>query len=136
MRPSVPMSKRFGVCFDESMILQQPGALRPPRLTEPLLMILPFASLTAWLALAAYAGLSWHFLAHAHGWRIPWRRALPTEHLLVAATLVLHLLALLPFLAAKKPGAAGQHRKQQGNKGGEQSAGKGCHGSDTPLALK
>ena len=53
MRPSVPMSKRFGVCFDESMILQQPGALRPPCLTEPLLMTLPFASLLAWLALAA-----------------------------------------------------------------------------------
>ena len=96
MRPSVPMSKRFGVCFDESMILQQPGALRPPCLTELLLMTLPFASLLAWLALAAYAGLSWHFLAHAHGWRIPWRRALRTEHLLVAGALALHLLALLP----------------------------------------
>lgn len=40
--------------------------------------------------------MSWHFLAHAHGWRIPWRRALRTEHLLVAGALALHLLALLP----------------------------------------
>lgn len=59
-------------------------------------MTFPFASLTAWLALAAYAGLSWHFLAHAHGWSIPWRRALNIEHLLVAAALALHFLALLP----------------------------------------
>ena len=45
------------------------------------------ALIFAWLALAAYAGLSWHFLAHAHGWSIPWRRALNIEHLLVAAAL-------------------------------------------------
>lgn len=59
-------------------------------------MTFPFASLTAWLALAAYAGLSWHFLAHAHGWSIPWRRALHIEHLLVAAALALHFWRCCP----------------------------------------